>query len=108
MRKINKEKLAREIIDWAKRNELGYDWAIYYNGKRYRAWKQDFEEVNHLDYCEYFSKEMIMGMSYDGTMYEIMNWYWGEGILDELNAILEKHGLYMELCDYCHCEFCEA
>ena len=107
------EKMAREIRVWAK--NYGKDWAIFYNGKKMHYplvnthdWHYEYskrvkieKDVNPRDYCEYFSDRFICGMSYDGTMYEVINY----GNYNALTKILEKYGLYLEHLDSCHCGF---
>ena len=109
MKKLTKsdiEKLAKEVIQWAADNELGTDWSLFYNGKIYCACDGKIEEkVNPIDYSEYFPEKFIMGMAYDGRMYEAINEfeYYDLGLDD----LLGKYGLYLEHCDYCHSHFCE-
>lgn len=119
--KANIEELAKEIRRWASKNKLGKDWSLFYNGIRlnyplergkdghynYRRLPVK-EEANPLDYCEYYSDKFIMGMSYDGIMYECINGYRALRAYDKLEAILENYGLYIEHCDSCHCEFVNA
>lgn len=103
------EKLADKVAKWA--NQYGKDWSIFYNGKRmgysfdlekgYEKYIQD--DVNPIDYCEYFPEHFIMGMSYDGAVYDAINWY----EYDELEELLKEYGLYLEHLDNCHCHFYE-
>ena len=111
--KANIEKLAVEVRKWARENKLGKDWQLFYNGKMsyfpidesYHYGRNKIKDnVNPLDYCEYFSDHFVMGMSYDGIMYECINGY-RERAYYKLMSILENYGLYLEHCDSCHCEF---
>lgn len=123
MRKLTKaniEELAKEVKDWALKNKLGKDWSLFYNGKKlsyplkkgadgmwnYKRTYQ-IEEANPLDYSAYFPDHFIMGMSYDGTMYEVINGYYGDVFVEKLDKILREYGLYLEHLDSCHCHFYE-
>lgn len=124
MRKLTKadlENLAKEIRRWASKNKLGKDWSLFYNGIRlcYPLERGDDghykyrrlparEEKNPLDYCEYFPEEFIMGISYDGVMYDCINGYDKWKAYDKLEGILSSYGLYLEHCDSCHACMCEA
>lgn len=119
--KANIEELAKEVKDWALKNKLGKDWSLFYNGKKlsyplkkgadgmwdYKRTYQ-IEEANPLDYSVYFPDHFIMGMSYDGTMYEVMNGYYGDLFMEKLDKILRKYGLYVDFLDSCHSHFYEA
>ena len=120
MRKLTKaniEELANKVRAWALKYSLGKDWVIFYNGKKLHypivkgdksytyAKKPEITEENPLDYCEYFSNKFIMGMAYDGYMYEVINGYRREKAYEKLEEILQNYGLYLEHCDSCHCEF---
>ena len=112
--KENIEQLAKEIRRWANANKLGKDWLLFYNGKmmhsplgddyHYKRSRVE-KDVNPLDYCEWFSDEFIMGMSYDGIMYECIKEYSYHKAFRKLEEILDKYGLYLEHCDSTHCEF---
>ena len=110
------ENLAVEVRKWASSNRLGKDWVLFYNGKKmeykfqegtwkYKSYPTITKGVSPLDYCEWFSEKFIMGMAYDGFMYEVMNGYTRSKAYEKLEALLADHGLYIEHCDSCHCEF---
>lgn len=108
------ENIAKEIKHWASVNRL-YDYSLFYNGKMFahdysEGWNHRKRKtktgVNPLDYCEYFSEKFLIGMAYDGDMYECMNGYSRYKAYSKLEAILEKHHMYLEHCDYCHTEIC--
>lgn len=118
MKKLTKkmiEKLAEEVKAWAKDNKLGNDWMLFYNGKRYYhpyelgvGYSEIVEEgINPIDYCKYYPEKFIMGMAYDGTIYEVINGYRLYKVFDKLEKLLSKYGLYMEPIDSCHCHFHE-
>lgn len=112
--KTDIEQLAKEIRRWANRYKLGKDWLLFYNGKmmhsplgddyRYKRSRVE-KDVNPLDYCEWYSDNFIMGMSYDGTMYHCINGYEKGRAYAYLEAILHNYGLQIAHCDSCHCEF---
>lgn len=120
-KKITKETLLKikdEIMEFAKKNDLGKDFYIFVNndvygyelyhkkGSEYQYYyrKCHKKNVNPLDYCEYFDEKFILGMSYDGQMYEMINGYSGSGIYDKFINLFEKYDLYMEHSDSCHME----
>lgn len=116
------EQIKDEIITFANRNKLGKDFSIFCNNKmfgyklveakkgsyRYYYRKMEKDNVNPLDYCEYYPEEFILGLAYDGTMYEMINGYLGEGIYDKFTKIFEFYGLYLEHCDSCHATVCNS
>lgn len=115
MTKVTKkdlEKLQGKVFRWASQNRCGKDFGVFYNGKL-KLWRYSIDDhkyhkvtregVNPLDYCENFGEKFIMGMWYDGEMYDVMNTCGRK--FDRLNAILEEYGLYCEHCDSCHAEF---
>lgn len=115
MAKVTKkdlEKLQGKVFRWASQNRCGKDFGVFYNGKlkswRYYIYDHKYhkvtrEGVNPLEHCEYFGEKFIMGMWYDGEMYDIMN-ACGRKFY-KLNAILEEYGLYCQHRDSCHAEF---
>ena len=110
------ENLVKEIFAWTERHDLGMDFAVLYNGKMLHwhyaqqknlEWdyeKEIVENVNPLDYCEWFPEQFIAGMCYDGEVYECINGYEGSAYAN-LEALLGKYNLYLEHCDSCHCAF---
>lgn len=111
------EALAKEVRKWAGTNHLGQDWSLFYNGKRfthplvkdaegnYKYTHRTEKDVNPLNYCEWFDEKFIMGMSYDGIMYECINGYNRLKAYEKLELIAHDYGLYIEHCDSCHCLF---
>lgn len=106
-----KEQLATEIFNWLVEHELWVDIQIYFNGKCWSTSNQDhtefcynenkyFEyEAEPKDYFEYVREPNILSMSFEGSLYDVLNgcvsgWVKLE---DEFRKIFEKHGLYFEL-----------
>lgn len=104
------ERLAVKVEKWA--NKHGKDWVLFYNGKKVgykfdleNGYKKIIEEdVNPFDYCQYYPEHFIMGMAYDGAVYDAINYY----EYDDLEKILNEYDLYLEHLDNCHCHFYEA
>ena len=107
---VKMQTLAMEIYSWCKEKDLWGDNIIYFNGK---AWKSDnnwngvegkqigedlyeFENRNPLHYFEYANPDTI-SMSFEGSLYEALNGYWGFSKAEEdLQDIFKKYGLYWE------------
>lgn len=105
------EQLATEIFNWLNDKEMWIDVQIYFNGKCWSTSSKDhtefcynerryFEyEANPKDYFEYVREPNILSMSFEGSLYEVLNGYvrgW-ERLEDEFRKIFEKYGLYFEL-----------
>lgn len=102
--------IAREIKKWATKHRM-YDYSLFYNGKRFgfyhsEDWtkrkRKTISGINPLDYCEWFPEKFLLGLTCDGAMWECFNGYRYAKAYEELESILDKHGLYLELCDSCH------
>ena len=106
--KINIEGLANEIISFLNKEKLASDVSIYFNGKVVRSkgylsneenyiirWETT-ENVNPHDYFDYCAYDHILSMSFEGPLYDVLN-YSGGRKYEEFEAIFEKHGLYYEL-----------
>ena len=104
--KIKIEELANEIIEFLRKEELDSDVCIYFNNKRIRMgndWDRENckfipytkveEDMNPLDYFEYANEKHILSMSFEGGLYDLIN-YGDDGKLLE---IFHKYGLYYEL-----------
>lgn len=114
--KITKQKIEdmkKDIYDFCKRYGINkYEFSIFFNGKKSsnvsKNWRKCrlgiTENVDPHDYCEYFNEQFILGMAYDGAMYEIMNGYDDSGLYDKFTQIFEKYDCYIEHCDSCHAE----
>lgn len=115
------EEMAKAVRRWASAEKLGRDWSLFYNGKllshpcvnkptednpyRYVYTRKTERNVDPHDYSEWFSEKFIMGMSYDGQMYECINGYNRYKAYEKLEQIAKMFGCYIEHCDSCHCEF---
>ena len=110
MKKLTKqdiEKFAYEIMDYLEKNGLDSDVCIYFNNKRI-ANKYDWrnpdappqliveEYINPLDYFEYASYEHILSMSFEGPLYQELNYNFGKKS-EKLHELFKKYGLYWEL-----------
>lgn len=110
MKKLTKndiEKFANEIMNYLIKHELDSDVCIYYNNKRMSNrydWRNPDAEpklviednMNPLDYFEYANHDHILSMSFEGHLYDAINYGSGKRE-DELLKIFEKYGCYFEL-----------
>ena len=111
MNKITKtdiERLANEIIAFLEAKDIASDVSIYYNGNVARSkteYKGDgeysytwvkTENVDPHKYFEYAAYDHILSMSFEGGLYDVLN-YGGGRKMDKFMKILEKYGLYYEL-----------
>lgn len=116
MNKITKtdiEKLANEIIAFLEAYGIAESVSIYYNGNVVRSKTQyDWDWVNSEynakytwvktydvdphDYFEYAAYDHILSMSFEGGLYDLLN-YSGGSKMDKFMKIFEKYGLYYEL-----------
>lgn len=107
--KADIEKMANEIYD--KMVEKGdSDFSIYFNGKRMKhlvEWdreKCEFidkgkmieNDIDPHEYFEYAAYNHIFSMSFEGNLYEFINYYDLEGP-KWLQKIFKKYGVYFEL-----------
>ena len=97
--KIKIEKMANEIVEFLKKNDMIYDTCIYYNNKRIRAGVLENGEFNPHDYFKYAAYDHILSMSFEGELYNALNYYDNETVLKQFNKILKKYGVYYELGD---------
>ena len=106
-----REQLATEIFNWLVEHEMWVDIAIYFNGKCWSTSNKDhtefcynehryFEcEANPKDYFDYVREPNILSMSFEGSLYEVLNGYvsgWTK-LENEFRKIFEKYGLSFEL-----------
>lgn len=106
--KTNIEALAKEIIAFLEKHELANAVSIYFNNKVIRSrghYDEDYnyvpnwettEDVNPHDYFEYCAYDHIISMSFEGGLYDVLNYYYGKRE-EEFRAIFERYGLYYEL-----------
>ena len=110
MRKLTKtniEELAMEIAAFLEKNCMANSTSIYFNNKVMRC-KDDFDEndnyvvswtttenVNPHDYFEYCAYDHIISMSFEGPLYDVLNYTFGRKE-EEFVAIFDKYGLYYE------------
>lgn len=116
MKKITKadiERLANEIIAFLEAYHIASDVSIYYNGNVVRSktqydwdwgnseynakytWVKTYDVDPH-DYFEYAAYDHILSMSFEGGLYDLLN-YSGGSKMDKFMKIFEKYGLYYEL-----------
>ena len=101
------EALAHDIYTWCIENDCWQDVCIYYNGKRmstsgkdktgktvYRYGGTPFIEDNMdpRDYFTYVREPNILSMSFEGTLYDILN----NRDMFALQDLFSKYGLYYE------------
>lgn len=100
------EKLAWKIADYLTMNNLHVDVCIYFNNKRliskyeedYRFIQQD--NCNPFDYFDYANPKHILSMSFEGSLYHLLNGYTiSNKVLKGFNALFEEYGLCYELGD---------
>lgn len=106
--KINIEELANEIITFLNSHCLADSVSIYFNNKVMRSkgkWDADYnyipnwiteEDVGPHEYFEYAAYDHILSMSFEGGLYDLLN-YRGGITAEKFLAIFEKYGLYYEL-----------
>ena len=102
------EALARDIYTLCIEHDCWQDIYIYYNGKRmgtsgkdktgktvYRYGGTPFieDDMNPHDYFEYVREPNILSMSFEGTLYDILN----NHDVFFLQDLFSKYGLYYEL-----------
>ena len=106
--KTNIEEFAKEIISFLNKEGLAPDVSIYFNNKVMRdrgdyddnynyipKWETT-EAVNPHDYFEYAAYDHILSMSFEGPLYNVLNYTFGRQE-EEFSSIFEKWGLYFEL-----------
>mgnify|MGYP004558217129 FL=1 len=102
------EKLAYEIRNFLLRKKLWMDVTIYFNGKAISTDDRDghhayndpakvfvLENQDPKKYFEYAGG--VLSMSFDGELYEVLNYCTRPNVVDDFWKLLEKHGLHYEL-----------
>ena len=111
MNKITKkdiENLASEIMAFLEAHDIADSVSIYYNGNVVRS-KTEYKSNNEYsytwiktenvaphDYFEYAAYDHILSMSFEGGLYDLLN-YSGGSKMDKFEKIFERYGLYYEL-----------
>ena len=110
MNKITKqdiERLAKEIMIFLEDNDMLDGVSIYFNNKRVSTefeligdevkyiWKEE-STVDPNKYLEYASYNHILSMSFEGTLYNKLNYEFDKRI-EEFYEIFKRYGLYFEL-----------
>lgn len=104
------EALAHAIYQLLLRHEMWMDVYIYYNGKRMGTSKTDSSgkkifryngeplienDIDPHDYFRYAGP--TLSMSFEGPMYDAINYGGYDDFLSEFDALLRQYGLYYEL-----------
>ena len=105
--KINIEALAFEIRSFLEKNGLASSVSIYYNNKVVRDrgdYDEDYnyipkwettEDINPHDYFEWAAYDHILSMSFEGPLYDVLNYTFGKNE-EVFRSIFERRGLYYE------------
>lgn len=92
------EDIANEIWTELEKRGENTDVCIYYNNKRIHDKGSKIviveNDINPLDYFDYAATKHVLSMSFEGPLYEDINY--GDGA-PWLSKILDKYGLYYEL-----------
>jgi hypothetical protein len=105
--KANIEQFAEDIMNFLDSHDIASDVCIYYNNKRMISegkWKgadiiyvwDEQPDIDPHDYFEYAAYDHILSMSFEGRLYDILNYSFGKRE-EQFRAIFEKYGLYFEL-----------
>ena len=90
---------ARETAEYLARNDAHDDVLIYVDGKRYKisdAGELVYDiDANPKDYFEYAGD--FMSMSFEGLLYDIINYGGCPSIEEGLDRIFERYGKFKEL-----------
>lgn len=95
------EKLAIDIRNFLEKHHIAEDTRIYFNNK---AYDYDFKtggfkiinNIDPTDYFEYANKETV-AMSFEGELYNVLNYNMSPKIEQEFHDIFTKHNCYFEL-----------
>ncbi len=102
-------KLANEIRKWLLDNDMWIDTVIYFDGRAYAPWDDEghfyYNDREHLieyeadprDYFEYVGNPHILSMSFEGPLYDLLNYGFSNRLLNEFDSIFKKYGLLYEL-----------
>lgn len=120
-REKRNENLANDIYNLLREYEIWRDVAIYYNGKCMSTSYRDAEGKEHFRYndepfiyeddprryFEYVAKDHILSMSFEGDLYDIINYGEYPSILKKFDEIFERYGVYYELGNAWNLTCCE-
>lgn len=107
MTKKDIEDMAMEVVQFLKQNDMDHDVCIYYNNKRWSTlytkldtgeWSYQEviqDDMNPFDYFEYANHKHILSMSFEGSLYDLLNYYGGK-LYEEFSNIFNKRDLYYE------------
>ena len=108
MEKNQIEEFAYEIRDFLLKHGIWIDVTIYFNGKALSTSDKNghyayndpdvvfvLEDQDPKKYFDYVGD--ILSMSFEGDLYEIMNYGSNMKVLAEFDELFRKHGLYYEL-----------
>lgn len=103
--KQNIGQLVKEIIIFLEKEGIADSVSIYFNNKVMRSQRNDDgynwvseKNVDPHDYFEYAAYDHILSMSFEGGLYDMLNYSFGRKEKG-FNAIFEEHGLYYEFGD---------
>lgn len=103
--KQNIDQLVKEIIIFLEKEGIADSVSIYFNNKVMRSQRNDDgynwvseKNVDPHDYFEYAAYDHILSMSFEGGLYDMLNYSFGRKE-EGFNAIFEEHGLYYEFGD---------
>jgi hypothetical protein len=110
MTKSKIEKLAMELFEFCHKNGLWQDVEIYFNGKSIGTYNKETREYYYYQHkyyltpvadpkkrFDYVAKDHILSMSFEGPLYELINYGVPVKVEDEFQNIFKKYGLYFEL-----------
>jgi hypothetical protein len=93
--------LAFDIKDFLLENNINTDTRIYFNNMAYDSNEDGYELLENIKgsaYNEYTNDETV-SMTFEGELYYMINYGVFNLLLNEFNAIFEKHKCYYELGD---------
>jgi len=105
------EELAKEIRKFLLDRHLWVDVKIYFNGKSFDthdkvSGKFYYNDDKNLvvnkndkpeDYFEYVNPDHILSMSFEGDLYDLINYNMFPKTLEDFDKIFEKYGVYYEI-----------
>lgn len=93
------DQMAQEFLELLVKHHVALDVSVYANGVRYRARGgqeiyRDIGTYDPRDYFEYVAHKHIMSVSFEGPLYDIINYHVSPHWLYDF---FDNHGLYYEL-----------